>query len=333
MKAAARARQPAFLITIDTEGDNLWEKPRQIACRNAAYLPRFQALCERHGFRPTWLTNYEMAMDETFVGFGRDLLRRGTGEIGMHLHAWNSPPLVALTEDDFYCHPYLIEYPESQMREKIRIMTGLLEDRFGVKMRSHRAGRWAFNETYARLLIEHGYDSDCSVTPHVSWRRNKGAPGGPGGTDYRKFPAAPYFLDARDISRPGDSTLLEIPMSIRPGRLNRIAPWAYRLPIVRKLAWRMAPPLGWLRPNGRNLEAMQELVDTILQEKPSHLEFVLHSSEFMPGGSPVFPDEASIERLYAHLDALFGAIGRACVGRTLSEFRDEYGREPGRAQS
>lgn len=315
---------PAFLITIDTEGDNLWAQPRDITCRNAGFLPRFQELCERHGFKPTWLTNYEMAMDDTFVAFGREVIQRGTAEIGMHLHAWNSPPLQALTDDDFRHHPYLVEYPEAVMRAKIRTMTDLLEDRFGVKMRSHRAGRWAFNETYARLLVEHGYEVDCSITPHVSWRGNRGAPSGQGGSDFRHFPRIPYFLDPQDISRPGESPLLEVPMSIRPSRLYRLAPWAYRLPVARKLAWRTSPPLTWLRPNGRNLEAMQGLVGEILAETPDHLEFVLHSSEFMPGGSPVFPDAASIERLYAHLEVLFEVIGRHFTGATLSEFRDGF---------
>ncbi len=54
--------KPAFLITLDTEGDNLWGRQREITTRNTGYLPRFQGLCERFGFRPTWLTNHEMAV-------------------------------------------------------------------------------------------------------------------------------------------------------------------------------------------------------------------------------------------------------------------------------
>src|SRR5215470_3046113 len=128
-----------FIITIDTEGDDLWSRPREITTRNAAFLPRFQALCERFGFKPVYLTNYEMAMSDAFVEFGRDVLARGAGEIGMHLHAWNSPPLVALTDDDFRYQPYLIEYPEPVMRQKIATMTRLLEDRFDEVILSHRA--------------------------------------------------------------------------------------------------------------------------------------------------------------------------------------------------
>ena len=114
-----------FIVTIDTEGDDLWAKPREITTRNAAYLPRFQALCERFGFKPVYLTNYEMAMSEAFVEFGRDVLQRGAGEIGMHLHAWNSPPLFSLTDDDF-CPALPDRVPYWVMRENIRCMTRLL---------------------------------------------------------------------------------------------------------------------------------------------------------------------------------------------------------------
>src|SRR5207237_8194683 len=51
----------AFIITIDTEGDDLGSSPREITTRNAKYLPRFQALCTRFKFRPVYLTDYEMA--------------------------------------------------------------------------------------------------------------------------------------------------------------------------------------------------------------------------------------------------------------------------------
>ena len=76
-----------FIITIDTEGDNLWARPREITTRNAQYLPRFQSLCERFRFKPVYLTNYEMALSDVFVEFARDVVARGAGEIGMHLPA------------------------------------------------------------------------------------------------------------------------------------------------------------------------------------------------------------------------------------------------------
>src|SRR4051812_31716398 len=81
-----RARSmPAFIITIDTEGDNAWARPRSMTTANARYLPRFQSLCERYRLKPTYLTNYEMARCPAFQEFGHDVLQRGAAEIGMHL--------------------------------------------------------------------------------------------------------------------------------------------------------------------------------------------------------------------------------------------------------
>jgi hypothetical protein len=316
--------KPAFIITIDTEGDNLWGRTAEIATLNAAYLPRFQRLCERFAFAPTWLTNYEMAMDPVFVEFGRDLVARGCGEIGMHLHAWNSPPLAPLTDDDMRHHPYLIEYPLDVMREKIAFMTQLLEAQFGVKMLSHRAGRWAFDAQYAQMLVDFGYIVDCSVTPGVSWQTHVGSPGGAGGTDYRRFPNLPYYLDLDDIARAGASPLLEVPMTTRPSRLAVLLPWAYSLPGVRRVAYRAAPPVHWLRPNGRNLSAMRRLVRQVVRERCAHLEFMLHSSELMPGGSPTFRTQASIEKLYDDLEVLFSDIAAGFSGATLGGFAQRY---------
>ena len=317
-----------FIITIDAEGDNLWASPREITTRNAEYLPRFQALCERYGFKPVYLANYEMVMSDVFVEFARDVIARDAGEIGMHLHAWNSPPLHPLTSDDFRFHPYLVEYPEPVMREKIATLTRVLEDRLDQAMVSHRAGRWAFDGRYAAMLLDAGYRVDCSVTPGVDWRANPGNPAGNGGTDYTGFPDRPYCFSPADISRPADNGLLEVPMTVRPSGLHARAPWAYRLPGLRQLAHRISPRLGWLCPTPllekNNPGAMLQVARALRAEGTSHMEFMLHSSELMPGGSPAYRDESDIDRLYDHLERLFGEISAWCCGTTLKEFRAQW---------
>ena len=59
---------PSFLITIDTEGDNLWARRKVITTKNSLFLHRFQARCESFGLGPTYLTNYEMASCPIFSG-------------------------------------------------------------------------------------------------------------------------------------------------------------------------------------------------------------------------------------------------------------------------
>lgn len=311
-----------FLITIDTEGDNLWARLKEIETRNATYLPRFQELCEVYGQKPTYLVNYEMAISPAFVEFAKDVQRRDAGEIGMHLHAWNSPPLTPLTADDNRYHPYLIEYPDEVMEQKIDFMTKLLQDTFETDIVSHRAGRWAFDHRYARMLLAHGYKVDCSITPHVSWTSRMGDPNGQGGSNYRLCPETQYFINEDDPRRSGDSAMLEVPMTVkrRGGAFGRLVDdHTTDQSLMRRAVQKVCPLVSWLRPNGRNRSEMIDLLDQVLADGTGHAEFMLHSSEFMPGGSPTFRDEASIEKLYDDLTALFEAAKDRFVGSTLAE--------------
>ncbi len=319
------AARPAFLITVDTEGDDIWSGPSVVTTRNSAFIPRFQALCERFGFKPTYLTNYEMTQDRGFVSFARDVEARGAGEVGMHLHAWNSPPAHRLTADDDKAMPYLIDYPTAALRAKVADMTGRLQDTFGRSPTSHRAGRWAMDARYVEALIEHGYTVDCSVTPHVYWDKSSAlSPGGE--MDYRRYPAAAYFVDPADLSKAGDSPLLELPMTIAStGVLPRgaVPDFAYRSPALRRLANRLVP-VQWLRPMPGNLSGMIRLIDRCVGERRPYVEMMLHSSELMPAGSPYFRDAPAIERLYADLEALFVRIALDFDGSTLRDYRAGY---------
>lgn len=314
---------PAFIVTIDTEGDDLWGRPRIVTTRNARHVQRFQRLCESFGLRPTWLTNFEMARCPEFLAFGRDVVRRGAGEIGMHLHAWNSPPLQPLTPDDMTAQPFLTEYPQEVVDAKIGYMARLLRDRFECEIVSHRGGRWAFDAICAQALVRHGIRVDCSVTPDVRWvrartddeRRSDAAV-----VDYRGFPTRPYVVDLNNPQRPGRSRLLEVPMTVVPSALYRWLPQAYAVPLVRGWSWAWQPTHHWLYPDGRNLAAMLGMVRQAVAERWPHLEMVLHSSELMPGGSPSFPDGPSIEALYRDLRVLFRSVAGHFRGMTLGDF-------------
>jgi hypothetical protein len=182
--------------------------------------------------------------------------------------------------------------------------------------------------TYARELVAHGYTVDCSVTPHVSWQLAKGDPTQNGGSDYSGFPSDPYFVSLEDLSTPGDSPLLEVPMSILPtgtGPLRRVVQALPRRSLAGRIGNRLSPPVAWLRPNGRNRRQMQRLLIEVRREGRTYAEFMLHSSELMPGGSPTFRTEASIEALYRDLEELFAAASDAFVGETLREFAQRYG--------
>ncbi|MFZ7127482.1 MAG: hypothetical protein ACOWWM_15100 [Desulfobacterales bacterium] len=316
-----------FLITIDTEGDHLWSRPREITTRNSRYLPRFQRLCEDFGFKPTYLVNYEMAQCRDFQTMATDALARNTAEIGMHLHAWNSPPAYDLTGDDHRYQPFLIEYPDEIMREKIGYMTRLLQETFGRETATHRAGRWALDDRYVRCLEDYDYRIDCSVTPFVSWKRTMGDPAGNGGSDYTHCPDTPHYLGCPDPASDPEGRILEIPMTILPTPgfhlLKPIRNSRLHAPAMR-LMNRLHPTLLWLRPNGKNLNRMKWLVRKAVGQGRGYIMFMLHSSELMPGGSYLFDTPEKIEKLYSDMREIFAVISADFEGATLSEYRNAW---------
>jgi len=276
-----------------------------------------------------------MAQCPEYRAFVSQLGDSGAAEIGMHLHAWNTPPLIPLTPDDDHYRPYLIEYPEEVIEGKVEFITRFLEETFGVKPRSHRAGRWSFDSRYARILNRIGYSVDCSVVPHVSYQAHTGDPRGQGGTDFRGFPSQPYFLDLDDIRKSQRSGLLEVPMtilSVYPAMERLLSSFGYQS-LPRRVFHRVFRGIRWLRPNGRNLADMLGILDTALAQNRPYVEFMLHSSEFMPGGSPTFPTDESIENLYRHLEVLFQRAATNFVGATLSEFHEFFQQSRARSAS
>jgi hypothetical protein len=81
-----------------------------------------------------------------------------------------------------------------------------------------------------------------------------------------------------------------------------------------------SPSVNWLRPAGANAAQMISVAEKTLAQGNDYVEFMLHSSEFMPGGSPTFKDEAEIEGLYQDLETLFSWLAQHTAGVTLAEY-------------
>lgn len=298
-----------FFITIDAEADNQWDFDHEVSTKNVKFLPRFQELSEKYGFKPTWLTNFEMANDDFFCHYMKEKQNDCLCEIGMHLHAWNTPPEFSLKKI-LRERDYLIEYPVDIMDAKVATITELIERKFDRRPVSHRSGRWATNQDYFKILKKYGYKIDCSVTPHIDWSRNLGVTGMPG-SDYSKCPEQPYYIY---------DDILEIPMTIR--HMNIFAPeslWSI-WNVYQELKALIKGRVQWLRPNSSfQIKPMLKLIE---QESKGnkYLMFMIHSSELMPGGSPNFKNEESIEKLYLIIEFLFEKIKLLGYrGKTLSE--------------
>ena len=299
-----------FIITIDTEGDNLWgyKKGDAITTRNGKYIPRFQELCEKYNFKPVYLTNYEMLCDEEFVEYVRAKERDGLCEVGLHLHAWNNPPIVDL-EGPYSGNPYLIEYSDDIMRAKFDYLYNIFCEKIGHAPFSHRSGRWAMDDRYFKLLAEYGVKIDCSVTPHIDWSQTKGVLCG--GSNYSASQAIPHSVDG----------VYEIPLTVVPSRRPLSSSLRENL---RRLIYGGNLQL---RPAAFSLTEMKHVIDCCANNHSvDYAEFMMHSSELMPGGSPYFADEESIERMFADLENLFTyATSMGYEGATLQEYYNRRG--------
>lgn len=331
---------PDFLVTVDTEADDEWTRTEAASYRNIEQLPGFQALCDRYGIRPTYLTTYDVATDAAACAVLRALVSAGNCEIGAHLHAWSTPPDHALAAAPDARQPYLHEYPPEVQREKLLRLDEILRERLGMAPVSYRGGRWSLNHISANLLADMGYLVDTTVTPGVSWERNPGYGPGAAGSDFGAAPATPYRLHHHDVCLPGSLDLLEVPVSIiKTGPLARTS--AVGMP-PRGLAGRVMSRSGlcrpvWLRPGYSTAGQMTLVCDRLSASGAPVLNLMFHSSELIAGGSPkVATDEQSrefresLEIVFAHVTSRLGV--RPLLLREYAEHWWSAQREQAREQ-
>ena len=313
----------AFIITIDTEGDNIWNHKigDSIETKNVEWLKRFQLLCEKHCFKPTYLVNFEMVSNKDFVFYFKKKQDANKCEIGMHLHAWNSPPLVDLVKRNDGIEaglPYITEYENNVIEKKVKYLTQRIENEFGIKPVSHRSGRWATNELYAKILEKYGYKFDCSFTPGISWHKCPGYTDGSFGSDYSK--------SRNGISSFYNTSILEIPFPgykdhrIKKERIVSFRTWFRNVVYAIK-----RKQIINLRPDGKNSSDLFYILRKNSRAKQKYIMFMIHSSELMPGGSSTFKTIEDIENLFEILEKLFSKIeNKHFIGMTLKEFGAMY---------
>lgn len=306
-----------FIITVDTEGDALWASEIHAAptTGNASCIPRFQQLCEKYGFQPVYLINYEMIEDQALTQYLSGKAAEGLCEIGMHMHAWNSPPEFPLiaSSNEKRGLPYVTEYPLDVMEEKIRFLTDLIQERTGVRPVSHRAGRWSTNEEYLKLLAKLGYQADSSVTPHVNWNALPGYTEHSRGSDYSGFPETPYVL-----SEDKESRLWEVPMTIADSM--RYIQWPARFnaaQIRSSLRIALKGEHTWMRIMKNDIQGQ---LCCLKRNRADYAMFMLHSSELLPGNSPYFPTVEATERFWKNMDYLFQKAAEEYEGITLQNY-------------
>lgn len=323
-RAHGSASTPMFVFVVDTEGDSEWTQHRRLPpVRNLRALPRFQALCDRYGVRPTYVVTRSVVADDEGSATLREYADAGRAEVGTHLHPWTTPPWNTPWDD---AAAFPSELPDALLEAKLRSLTEAITQRFGRAPTSYRAGRFGFDGRTARILASLGYVVDSSVTPLTSWRPYKGAVDGPGGPDFTGAPLAPYRLDPADVTRAGDG-LVEIPLTIlEQTRLpDAMASRARALPdghlASRVLSRLRAHRRLWLRPTLERTEALVSACAEADRRGVRVFNMMIHSSELFPNTSPYFGDQRAVDDLFDRMDRAFAAIWRrwSPEGLTLTE--------------
>lgn len=308
-----------FIITIDTEFDNGWEWQYgdAITTANARYIPRFQELCEKYGFIPTYLITYEFVKDQAFVDYMKPKQLAGKCEIGIHPHAWNIPPKYEMEprKDVAPGYVFLKEYPDEIVYQKIKTLKEEFIKRFDCAPLSHRAARWGMNQAYFEQLDKNGILYDCSVTPFIDWSHAKG---------YTENSCGPNYVDSpRKAHQVRGTGIIEVPMTVYKDHrfiLNEGGNTSKKRNIKNFIrAVKGKKPL-WLRPEGDNLSDLLYIVGQTQKCNADYLMFMLHSSEMMPGGSPTFDTPEKIEKLYRDLEVLFSKISEDFEGISLADY-------------
>lgn len=307
------ARSVPLIVSLDTEEDN-WNRSRtNVTVENIRELPRQAKFFERHGVRPTYFTSYQVAIDPCAAAVLGEVAGNSSAEIAAHLHPWNTPPL---TESFVPRNSMTKNLPAELQLAKLRTLTGAMENAFGRRPTSFRAGRYGLGPETVAALVACGYHVDSSVSPFLSLEAVDDGP------SFVGAPMAPYRLaPGADIRRHSpDGAIVEIPLSWGFSR----GPFRVFEPLHRVLK---AVPLRWLHmpgiaartgllqrlslsPEFQSVPEMLTLSARLVEHDVPHLHVSWHTPSLRPGLSPFTRTAAAVERLYATIEGYFDGLVR-----------------------
>jgi peptidoglycan/xylan/chitin deacetylase (PgdA/CDA1 family) len=309
------ASRVSVLVTIDTEEDNWYPAKDGVSVENIRGVPGLQALFDRHGIRPTYLTTYQVIVRPWAAEMLADIHRSNRGELGAHLHAWNTPPCPeAVTPETIS----LRTLPAEKQQAKLATLTETIRSATGIRPTSFRAGRWSIAPTTVRVLAEAGYLTDSSVLPYVSWRSV------PDGPRFFRAPVGPYRINGDgDVETPvAGGAIVEVPPTVgftrwpwplwsRWDRLAR-AVGLHPLHLPGVLARLGVLDRISLSLEETPLDRLLRLTDVALANGHAILNLFMHSVSLLPGWSPFVPTAAARDALLERIDGYFAALRRRC---------------------
>jgi hypothetical protein len=300
-----------FTMTIDTEEEWDWDRgwpTKDLSLSNIELLPRFQGICDQYGVATTYFADQAVLDNAATREILLALAERPEIEVGMHIHPWNTPPVIQngpVRARDTFLHNlpvHLIKEKLCSVYERFRSL--------GLRPTSFRGGRYSSGGPIHEFLQDNGFLADASVCPYSTWP-DDGAP------DYRHRGLEPTRIPPRC---PSELALWELPLTLAFTR-RPFAFWRQcydlvertwlsnlhligigeRLGIVRKVWLNFESPLG---------DYMEALLGRLQLLNIPAVCFTVHSSSFLPGGNSFTRTPADAERLFRRVENVFSVLSR-----------------------
>ena len=300
---------PMLVVVVDTEEEFDWSRP--LARRNtgvAAMRAQEKAhrVFEPFAIRPIYVIDYPVVSQEEGRRPLLDLFAAGQCAIGTHLHPWVNPPFE---EEVSNFNSYPGNLPRALEREKLRVLTEEIAQRFGARPTVYKAGRYGVGPATSTLLEELGYEIDASVVPESDFSPEEGP-------DFTGVPVRPYWFGS-------GRRLLELPVTqaivgwlvgsgsfierFPQGRLAR------HLHVPGVLARSRALEKIRLSPEGMTFEEMRRLTRALHARGNRVFSFTYHSPSLAAGNTPYTPDAATLslflDRFRRYFEWFMGDLG------------------------
>lgn len=172
----------------------------------------------------------------------------------------------------------------------MKCLTELFISQTGRRPLSFRAGRFGAGINTGKILQELDYQTDSSLVPHVRhlYRDGEIFP------DHSRCLESPYFVaENGDLTQPGNSPLLEIPITVRNIH-RRFDPFGLRKNID-----------AWLRPSVSTYPAMARIARVVMRESIPVMTMMFHNVEFVPACSPYAKNQDDVRTLLRRLERFF----------------------------
>ncbi len=306
--------RPMVQIIVDAEEEFDWAKPFSRASKSVSSIQQqgqAHYTFERYGVVPTYVVDYPVASQPEGYGLLKDMLVDGKCEIGAQLHPWVNPP-----HDEIICerNSYPGNLPHALEQEKLRRLSGAIEESFGVRPTIYKAGRYGVGPNTPEILAALGFEIDTSVVPARDLRRQSGP-------NFAHCTARPYWFG------PGHR-LLELPLTAgvigewaesRPGLYPIIAsPFGEMMRLTAVLARLNLLDRITLTPEGISIDEAKRLTRALYADGHRVFSVSYHSPSLVPGFTPYVRNTGDFYRLLGWLEEYLAFFTGELGGRAMT---------------